>query len=834
PEWIVTVSADERGASWKDQPGGRCRGWLLIGRPVRLPRPAPVQMGIRFDYKTFCELDTPRARSGMFDAFIMSRKAWDLLAREPAAAQTINLSRLHPDVLTVRVKGQGADQIEWADSGLLTFPRLTGTMRDETELVVGVAWGAYHFTPEWGAFRKLEVTMLTEKDLERRFWRALDLDRAELSQVRAAIDGHDRAAAVAALARHFRKRKTPVVADPLAAASDSWLLRADETLQHTYRIAGCLPYTFKGPIIWNLDPFNYNQWPVQLNRHVEWRFLAAAHLRTRDDKYAREWASQVRHWVASMPVMIAPNWIQGPFNLSGRTSLSLDAGIRLGQTWFPSFEVFRNSPAVSDQTIVTFLRSCLDHGNYLMKEINFRKGSNWGAMECNGLFHLGVMLPEFRDAPTWRETALQRITAELDNQVYPDGAQHELAPGYHGVSLKNFLDVMRLARVNDIALPEQYVTKLERMFDCYLRVAAPDFRMPALNDSGRGSITGYLRQGSELFPEREDFRWVATGRRDGAPPSYTCTAMPYAGWVAMRSDWSPTSRYLLFDAGPFGTGHQHEDKLGITLFAFGRELIAEAGVYAYDTSPWRRYVLSTRAHNTVRIDGKDQNCRRTRSEFLATEPDTHGFFDDEAFCYARDTHTAGYGNPSDRTVQHRRRVLFVKPDYWVVVDDFLASDDADHVAESQFLLNAEDGALSETLVGTSADEDGGRVAVLPLVRDGLTARIAKGETEPEVRGFIPRGFNKLRPAPALLYSIRFRGRGQMAFALVPFKGALCPLKLVAETDSAGDMRSVVIKSDMGAETRLHIGPNTLQCLAKGRVFAAEEPATTTSREVSPP
>ena len=47
--------------------------------------------------------------------------------------------------------------------------------------------------------------------------------------------------------------------------------------------------------------------------------------------------------------------------------------------------------------------------------------------------------------------------------------------------------------------------------------------------------------------------------------------------------------------------------------------------YAYDTSEMRKYVLSTRAHNTIRIDGKDQNTRRSwrrrcgrRTESLST------------------------------------------------------------------------------------------------------------------------------------------------------------------------------------------------------------------------
>jgi len=46
-----------------------------------------------------------------------------------------------------------------------------------------------------------------------------------------------------------------------------------------------------------------------------------------------------------------------------------------------------------------------------------------------------------------------------------------------------------------------------------------------------------------------------------------------------------------------------------------RLLLTEGGNYAYDDSEMRRYVLSTRAHNTLRVDNQDQN-RRLRFDRL--------------------------------------------------------------------------------------------------------------------------------------------------------------------------------------------------------------------------
>ena len=82
---------------------------------------------------------------------------------------------------------------------------------------------------------------------------------------------------------------------------------------------------------------------------------------------------------------------------------------------------------------------------------------------------------------------------------------------------------------------------------------------------------------------------------------------PWSGFLVMRTGWTTEDSWALFDAAPFGKAHQHEDKLSLLFYANGKLLLTEGGNYAYDTSEMRRYVLSTRAHNTVRVDAKDQN-----------------------------------------------------------------------------------------------------------------------------------------------------------------------------------------------------------------------------------
>ena len=65
----------------------------------------------------------------------------------------------------------------------------------------------------------------------------------------------------------------------------------------------------------------------------------------------------------------------------------------------------------------------------------------------------------------------------------------------------------------------------------------------------------------------------------------------------------------LFDAGPFGpwsAGHSHADTLSLVVSSGGEEVLIDPGTYTYMDPDWRDAFRGTAAHNTVRIDGRNQ------------------------------------------------------------------------------------------------------------------------------------------------------------------------------------------------------------------------------------
>ena len=423
------------------------------------------------------------------------------------------------------------------------------------------------------------------------FFDALDLDRPTLAAVRDAVEKGDMAGAQAAFVAHLKTRDSPrwhidwrsrpANPDPSVPASGRRRI-ADDALEHRFTVCG-LPHRFEGEIDWAFNPtadpaaghaLNH-EWTWQFSRHPFWGSLGRAYWETGDERYVREFVAEMTHWVEQNPVP-EPDADQGPYS-RWRT---IEAGIRMGGSWPDAFHLGLSSPSFSDGAVVTMVRSMTEHARYLKAHPTTR---NWLTMEMSGLFTVGALFPEFREAREWRDTAARRMREELDEQVYPDGAQKELAPGYHWVALLNFRRILTLAQLNDYALPEGYKASLERMYDYILWMSTPDRALPPFNDSGHraGYALGPLREAVEDFPAREEFRYVVTDGKEGTSPGRTSCAFPWAGHVVQRSGWDRDARYLAFDAGPFGAGHQHEDKLNFVLMAYGRELVVEGGAVSY-------------------------------------------------------------------------------------------------------------------------------------------------------------------------------------------------------------------------------------------------------------
>lgn len=622
------------------------------------------------------------------------------------------------------------------------------------------------------------------------FFGALNLDYPGLEKVKAAVRTGDLRAAKHEFAEYLRHREKPVW-NPGWIGSLQHETRTDKTdtreadriLQRDLPSVGVY-HKFDGQIDWYLDPINYREWPFQFNRHQFWIALGQAYWATGEEKYAKEFVYQMMDWVRACPV---------PVNDSGNKGnvwRTIEAGIRTGQTWPAAFYLFRNSPSFTDDAMVTMVKSFAEHARHLMR---WPTTGNWLTMESNGLMHCGILFPEFREAEAWRKTAGERLYAELDRQVYPDGAQIELTTGYHQVALGNFANAWDTAQANGISMPADYVTKMEKMFDYNLDISMPNGYAPGLNDAALTNLMVQARRGLGYFPDRKDYLWLATLGKEGSTPVVRSIALPFSGHLVMRTGWDPDARYMLFDAGPFGYGHQHEDALSFVIYGYGKYMLVDTGTYPYDSSEWRKYVLSTRAHNTIMVDGCEQHRRdRVRSSYVLSRPMPIKWGSDDKFDYARSFYNDGYASDNSIKVEHVRSVFFAKPDYWIVTDSLTPDDEKSHRYDSAFHLDMSgaeiDGAAKSV---HTTDARGANLSIIPLADDKLSVRIVSGQKEPYVQGWIRDGGYTCKPIPTPVFTREQAGPASMAYVFYPTpEGSKCPIAAVEPLAVRSDSRAV--------------------------------------------
>lgn len=617
------------------------------------------------------------------------------------------------------------------------------------------------------------------------FFLALNLDWPGLEKVKQAAEAQDWAGARREYVSYLRSTPRPWHFDWRAKPSQPQpnydTRRADEILARRFVVVS-VPYDFKGgDIDWTVNPTNpvNHEWVWQFSRHSFWVDLGRAYWATLDEKYAQEFVWQLQDWIKDCPV---PQRVNNGVGSRWRT---IECGIRMGQTWPNAFFYFLSSPSFTEDAIINMMKSFVEHARYLR---SYPTSGNWLTMECNGLYHVGALFPEFKEAEGWRQTAVERMYAELENQVYPDGAQIELAPGYHWVALVNFKMLYDVARLTGFSLPPDYLAKLERMWDYLMWIADPEGQTPALNDSGRTNVRSLLQEGLKYFPARQDWKYIATGGQEGQPPAKLSLALSWPGHYVMRTGWGREDLYCFFEAGPFGYGHQHEDKLGFVLNAYGSSLVIDTGVYTYDASEWRRYVLGPYAHNTVFVDGKGQNRRgEPRETYVNKQPETNPWLSTEGLDYVAGIYNEGFGSQKERLATHRREIIFVKPDYWLIVDTLTPADEQPHHYTAYFHLRPPEARIVEGTKNIVTDNgDKANLAILPIRLDkagpqALEARVIKGQKEPFLLGWTLKSGLECEPIPVATFEWQATGASQIAYVFYPLRPQDKELPLVTAT-----------------------------------------------------
>ena len=612
----------------------------------------------------------------------------------------------------------------------------------------------------------IEKNISDEKLLE-----LFNLDLTGLEKVKKFYDAREYQTAMDKLIEYYINRDDSTwkfnVANKAGLDSAYFIKRATEAVNHEFSIRG-LSATMPSDINWVESPKHTNkEWIYRFNTHYWWSQFAYAYLLTGDEKYALEFNSQLVDWIYDNPVI---SWKDE----SKPTWRLLETGCRLMDGWPVAFQIFSKSKNFPYQSRKLMLASIFNQAQFLRLFKSPQR--NHLLFESMGLASAGIFFPEFKNSSIWRKVAFTRINHLIDTEINDDGSYVELALNYHKIVADLFDDVKDLARrcKDEVAIDSTRLHKIENLFDFIAKVSRPDGMLPGVNDGHSVECRDILAMAASKY-NRQDFQFVASGYREGTAPIYKSCALPDAGFYVMRTAWDSLANYLFLDGGPFGSAHGHEDKLNIEVYAFGKIFLVDPGTYTYNASDkFRWYFLRSSSHNTVIVDGKSQARFWDKKAWVY-----HNSYKNDNFWRSTDkydfvvaSYKDGYGNYKeniDRSVNHTRRILFVKPDYWIISD--VLEGKGEHLFQQLFHFMPMVVRQSKEKAVCTLNKSEANLAIIPVNESDLQLDLFTGSEDP-LQGWVAPNFHKKLAAPAIVYSKKEQAPTMFNVVLFPASGKI--------------------------------------------------------------
>lgn len=610
--------------------------------------------------------------------------------------------------------------------------------------------------PNWQKIESVEDVCDAYPDRMKTMLQAFNLELPALKKVKQAYEKEDIPLACTYLLEYYKngntaqylRKEQPPVSQKSTTLADS----ISNDIFTFQLVSDKVPRFDDGHLNWDYSgPEDDIEWAWALNRHYPIRDLLELYFETGNPEYARYIDSFIKDWIIkSLPYP----------GVKSSTAMwrGLEVSFRV-KAWASIFYGLINTDYISPATQLLILSSLPEHAHYAR---NFHGGNNWLTMEISGLATVATAWKELKEASAWLEYSKTNMIESMKDQVYPDGVQTELTSSYHYVALINFVLFNEICKNANESLPEYYTKTMEEMYDYLAKTMRPDGSGILNNDADRSNNRVWISNALENY-NRDDWRYIVANGDSGIKPTGESSVFyPWAGHLISRNGYDVSAHWSFFDVGPWGSGHQHNDKLHISISAFGRDLLVDAGRFAYRgevARKFRGYAKGSQGHNVILIDGKGQEPDVRVTEKPLSE--NHYKITPE-FDYSWNSFDKFY-NLND--VKHTRSLFYVRDNFWVVVDNIKTNQSRKIETLWHWHPNCEIQKESNGIVSTKNKK--GNLKVIPVEKSDWKIGFVKGQEDPKIQGWYSEMYNKFEPNVASIYSTKIESDETFVWLLLP-------------------------------------------------------------------
>ena len=263
----------------------------------------------------------------------------------------------------------------------------------------------------------------------------------------------------------------------------------------------------------------------------------------------------------------------------------------------------------------------------LFDDVNLT-GSNHDSWHAAALAWLARRFHYLPDAALWNERCAAVLRHHINYQL-EDGGWTEQSPSYHEMNVYSFIQGAEALRGSGFDLyAEDAGRSLLHMVRWSVAMGGREDTFSKLDDSrgGRpniasavlaaaayddGDLIDYVHRRLEAGVALTDLTAIRRFPRDlerGSADRLFVSLLTGTGHVIFRSKTADKDVRAILQYGPHGGWHGHYDKLALDVMIGGTPVLIDPGAALYEDAEHWTWHRTTRAHNTVEVDGRSQSA----------------------------------------------------------------------------------------------------------------------------------------------------------------------------------------------------------------------------------
>ncbi|WP_240506484.1 heparinase II/III family protein [Thermoactinospora rubra] len=332
---------------------------------------------------------------------------------------------------------------------------------------------------------------------------------------------------------------------------------ADDVMRGEISLVGLPAFKLGKTIDWDASPYKNRSWEYVFHSLRWMGTLVVAYENTGERRFLERAKEITADWVKHNKPGAAKPYVWKDHPVSLRTQALVCLSMHVDEKWLTD--------------------SLAQHAGYLANPALYKKGHNHGIDQDIALFSIGCRLHR----KGWEDLATRRLTGTVKLDVDSQGALREQAPRYAVYVYGRLQVAMANMKACDRRVPAEIARRAESLKDFIAHSTQPNGYMVPIGDGS-----------AETEPKMD------AGTPEAKVKVYR------AGYVYGRTAWGkPESAYYSIRFGPGMKYHGHEDHLGVTYYAQGRDILVDAGFHSYERSAYRYWTMSPEAHNVPTVVG---------------------------------------------------------------------------------------------------------------------------------------------------------------------------------------------------------------------------------------